>query len=145
MAILFNFSLLTKHLRNIFKYYLSKFFRWSLEYSDYCHHLYSYIHNVSADASFNPLQIFLVELGSLHRTLNWTLGLNKRFHLKFWVGSWFQQEIPEEHWKMHQPKCEENNKDENNSLHILNLLKNDNNCKVDWLVVCLCFMVDQPL
>ena len=35
-----------------------------LEYSYYCLNLYCYIHNVSADAFINLLQVFLVELGS---------------------------------------------------------------------------------
>ena len=34
-----------------------------------------YIHNISADASFGPLQVFLVELRSLQGNLNWTLYL----------------------------------------------------------------------
>ena len=38
-----------------------------LVYSDNSLHLYCYIPNVSARASFGFLQVFLVELGSLHR------------------------------------------------------------------------------
>ena len=41
--------------------------------SDYCLYLYCYIHNVSANASFNILLAFLV--GSLHRTSNRNLYL----------------------------------------------------------------------
>ena len=44
-------------------------------YSDYYRHLYRYIHNVSTEASFGFLQVFLVKLGSLHRTSNQTLYL----------------------------------------------------------------------
>ena len=36
-----------------------------LEYSDYCLHLYCYIHNISADASFGLFQVFHVEHGNL--------------------------------------------------------------------------------
>ena len=42
-------------------------------YSNHCLHLYCYIHNVSADVSFGLLQVFLVELQSLHRTSSRTL------------------------------------------------------------------------
>ena len=44
-----------------------------LQYSDY--YLLRYIHNVSANASFGLLQVFHVEHGSPHRTLNQTLHL----------------------------------------------------------------------
>ena len=49
-----------------------------LEYKDYCSHLYCYNHNISADMSFDLLQVFHVKLGSPHRILNWTLYLNHR-------------------------------------------------------------------
>ena len=39
-----------------------------LEYSNYNLHLYCYIRNVSADASFGLLHMFPVKLGRLHRT-----------------------------------------------------------------------------
>ena len=41
-----------------------------LKYSDYRFNLYCYIHKVSADASFGLLPAFLIELRSLHGTLN---------------------------------------------------------------------------
>ena len=43
-------------------------------FSNYCLHLYYYIHNVSADMSSGLLQVF-VELGSLHGTSNHILFL----------------------------------------------------------------------
>ena len=46
-----------------------------IEYLDYCLNLYCYIHNVSADASFDFVQVFHVELGSPRRTSNRTLDL----------------------------------------------------------------------
>ena len=46
-----------------------------LAYSDYCRHLYRYIHNVSVDGFFSLLQVFHVELGSLHGASNRTLHL----------------------------------------------------------------------
>ena len=49
----------------------------NLGYSDYCLQLYCYIHNISADASFGLLQVFCVELWSLHGTSNQTLYLKK--------------------------------------------------------------------
>ena len=39
-----------------------------LEYSDYCFQSYGYTYDVSADASFGLLQVFHVELESLHGT-----------------------------------------------------------------------------
>ena len=39
-------------------------------FSDYCFHLYCYIHNISADIASGLLQVFLVELRSLHGTSN---------------------------------------------------------------------------
>ena len=44
-------------------------------FSDYCLRLYRYIQNVSADMSSGLLQVFLVELGSLHGTSNHVLYL----------------------------------------------------------------------
>ena len=41
--------------------------------------------------------------------------LNKGCGLKFGVGSWVQQETPEEGWRTHWPKHEYNNKDEDSS------------------------------
>ena len=38
-------------------------------FSDYCLNLYCYIHNILADMSSGPLQMFLVELRSLHSSL----------------------------------------------------------------------------
>ena len=43
---------------------------YNLEFSNYCLHLYCYIHNVLADVSFGLLQVFLVELRCLYATLN---------------------------------------------------------------------------
>ena len=40
------------------------------EYWDNCLHLHCYTKNVSADVSFGFLQVFHVELESLHRTSN---------------------------------------------------------------------------
>ena len=37
---------------------------------EYCFHFHCYTHNVSADISFGLLQVFHVELESLHRPLN---------------------------------------------------------------------------
>ena len=45
------------------------------EFSDYYLHLYCYIHNILADLFSGLLQVFLVKLGSLHRTLNSVLYL----------------------------------------------------------------------
>ena len=68
---------------------------------DYCLHLYCYFHNVSANMSSGLLQVF-VELG------------------KFREGSRVRQ-IPEEGRRKYQPKrCENNNKDEDNSPKNLN-------------------------
>ena len=39
-------------------------------------------------------------------------GLNKGFSLKFCIGSWIQDETPEEGSKKYQPKHEYNNEDE---------------------------------
>ena len=39
----------------------------SLNFSDYCLHIYCYFHNVSADMPSDLLQVF-VDLGNLHRT-----------------------------------------------------------------------------
>ena len=39
-------------------------------FSDYCLHLYCYIHNVSADMSSGIFPVFLVEFESLHGTSN---------------------------------------------------------------------------
>ena len=44
-----------------------------LEYLDF--YLYCYIHNVSADGSFNVLHVFLVKLWSLRETLLRTFDL----------------------------------------------------------------------
>ena len=41
-------------------------------FSNYCLHLYCYIHNVLADMSSNILQVF-VKLGNLHGTSNYAL------------------------------------------------------------------------
>ena len=43
-----------------------------LGFSDYCHHLCCYFHNVSADMSSGLLQVF-VEPGNLHATSNYVL------------------------------------------------------------------------
>ena len=43
--------------------------------SDYCFHLHCYTYNVSADMSFDFLQVFHVKLRSLLRTSNWTVYL----------------------------------------------------------------------
>ena len=48
---------------------------------DYCLHLYCYIHNVLTDVSSGLLQMFLVKLGSLHRTSNHILYLIHEGHL----------------------------------------------------------------
>ena len=46
-----------------------------LEYSDYCLYLHCYTHNVLVDMFCDLLQVCCVKLGSLHRTLIWTLYL----------------------------------------------------------------------
>ena len=51
-----------------------------LQYSDVCLHVYCNIYNVSADASFDLLQVFPVELmcllGNLNRTLHFMNGVD---------------------------------------------------------------------
>ena len=47
-------------------------------FSDYCLHLYCYIHNVPTDISFDLLLVFLVELWSLNATSNHVLLFNPR-------------------------------------------------------------------
>ena len=44
---------------------MSKERKYYLDYSDYCPHLYCYLHNVSADVLSGLLRVFLVRLGSL--------------------------------------------------------------------------------
>ena len=117
-----------------------------LGYSDYCPHLYCYIHNVSADMPSGLLQVLLVELGNLlfklwnflvvigsfHGTSNWTLYLiqessrvRKVSSQVRKVSSQVWQEAPEEGRRAYQPKrCEYNNKDEDSSP---NNLDNTNN------------------
>ena len=46
--------------------------------------------------------------------------LNKGCGSKFHVGSWVQQETPEEGQRKYQPKCEYSNKDEDNNPKTLN-------------------------
>ena len=45
-------------------------------FSDYCLHRYYNIHKVSADVSSGILQVFFLEFGNLHRTLNHVLYLS---------------------------------------------------------------------
>ena len=40
-----------------------------LKYSDYCHHLHFYTHNVSANMSYSLPQVFHVKLGNLYKAL----------------------------------------------------------------------------
>ena len=47
-------------------------------------------------------------------------GLNKGFSLKFCVGSWVWHETAEEDWRTHLLKSDYKNKDEHNSLNMLN-------------------------
>ena len=47
-------------------------------------------------------------------------GLNKGHGSKFYGGSRFRQEIPEEGWKLYEPKREYNKKYEDNNSKILN-------------------------
>ena len=68
---------------------LDDFYRF--EYSDYCLHLYCYIHNILADMSFGLLQAFLNGIRTIYHC-----GLNKGFGLKFKAGSWVWQETPED-------------------------------------------------
>ena len=55
--------------------YLSEFLKmkldnlYYLEYSDYCLPLHCYIHNILANMLFGLLQVFLIKLRYLHRTL----------------------------------------------------------------------------
>ena len=85
----------------------------SLVYWYSCLHLYCYIHNVLVDASFG---LWWTELETIYPH-----GSNKRFGSKFRVGSWVQDETPEEGRRTHRPKrCECNNKNEDNSLNTLN-------------------------
>ena len=54
---------------------INKHFKNHLEYSDFCLHVYCYIHNILAVASIGLLQVLLVEIGSLHGTSKRTLYL----------------------------------------------------------------------
>ena len=66
--------------------------------------------------SFLSLRIFVV---NGIRTM-YSSGLIKGFSSKFCMGSYVQNETPEEGWRMHQLKrCVYNNEDEDNSLNIL--------------------------
>ena len=49
-----------------------------LEYSDYWPYHNNHNHNISANMFFDLLQVFHVELGSLHEISIWTLYLNHR-------------------------------------------------------------------
>ena len=75
-----------------------------LVYSDCWFHLFCYIHNVTADASFSLLQVFRIELGSQHRISNRNLDL---------FGILVQYETPEEGRRMHLSKCCEYNSSPN--------------------------------
>ena len=61
------------YLSNCLKWSFDKFYH--LEYSKYFLHLYQYILNVSANASFSFFRVFQVELESLLGTSNQTLYL----------------------------------------------------------------------
>ena len=67
------FTTFVKRRRNIIVVWISKmkiddFYHSG--FSDFCLHLYCYIHTVSAKISSGLLQMFLIKLRSLHRTLN---------------------------------------------------------------------------
>ena len=50
----------------------------------------------------------------------YSCGLSKGFSLRFCVTSWVWHETPEEGRRTYWPKCENNNKDEDNNSNILN-------------------------
>ena len=56
-----------------------------LEYSDYCLHLYCYIHKILTDMTFGLLQVFHIKLRSLHRISNGTLYLIHRGYTQLWL------------------------------------------------------------
>ena len=90
-----------------------------LAFSDYCLHLYCFVHNVSTDVS--GLQVFLVELRSLRGTSNLKLYLIHGFGSKFRGSSEFDKKHLKKGRRKHRPKQSEYyDNDENNSLKILN-------------------------
>ena len=120
------------------------YFFYHLEYSDYCFRLPCYIHYILSNMLSGLLQVFLVELGSLHRFSNWTIyfirvgsvdcynfgtykpnvSMNQWNTIYYYVWFFTLAHITffliEPFWLTCQPKrCEYKNEDENNSLNIL--------------------------
>lgn len=95
-----------------------------LNYSGYFSHLGCYFNNVSADATTDLIQVHLIELRNLKRSLNKTLNLIHEFDIKI-----SELGAPEESQKLWPQHCANNMQDENKPKKQINNNNNNNNLK----------------